>query len=83
VGRCVARRLAGRGGTRRATSTTLAEIKRNLRIFVWRFFKTSQFKRSLRAERAEGRQRRLAVAARRLARAERFGSHGLAGPISE
>jgi NAD+ synthase (glutamine-hydrolysing) len=25
---------------------TLAEIKRNLRIFVWRFFKTSQFKRS-------------------------------------
>ena len=34
----------GRHVQRRAF--TLAEIKRHLRTFVWRFFKTSQFKRS-------------------------------------
>ena len=34
------------GGTCSASAYTLAEIKRHLRTFLYRFFKTSQFKRS-------------------------------------
>ncbi len=80
VVRRLARQRAGRWPDETGTRNQydLAAIKRNLSIFLCRFFKTSQFKRSLRAERTEGRQRRLAVAARRLARTERLRGDRLA-----
>ncbi len=60
----------------------LATIRRWLEVFLYRFFKISQFKRSCAPNGPEGRLRRLAVAARRLARAQRLGSGGLAGGIA-
>ncbi len=57
----------------------LATIKRWLEVFLFRFFQISQFKRSAMPNGPEGGLGRLAVASRRLAGAERFRSHGLAG----
>ena len=62
-----------------ATQYAIGEIKRHLGTFVVPLLPVSQFKRSAHPERAQGRLGRLAVAARRLARAERRRSGGLAG----
>ena len=49
----------------------LPTIRKWLEVFLKRFFEFSQFKRSALAERAKGRIRRLAFAARRLAGTKR------------
>ena len=56
----------------------IGEIKDHLRTFLFRFFQTSQFKRSAHSQRAQGRFGRLALAARRLARALGQRGRGLA-----
>ncbi len=58
---------------------TLAEIKRHLRHLPAPLLQDQPVQALVRAERAEGRIGRLAVAARRLARAERFERCGVAG----
>ena len=55
----------------RRSAYDLATIRHWLEVFLRRFFAFSQFKRIGHAERAEGERGRLAVAARRLARAVR------------
>ena len=78
LGRRRARGVAGRlprGGA--AGSTTSPTIRRWMEVFVRRFF-ANQFKRSAIPNGPEGRRRRLAVAARRLADAVRRGGRRLA-----
>ena len=65
------RRLAARLPRRRAPAYALAEIRRWLEVFLQRFFGFAQFKRSAMPNGPEGRGRRLALPARRLARAVR------------
>ena len=73
---------AGSGRTtcrrRRGTPTTSPTIKHWLAVFLDRFFQHEPVQALGDAERAQGRLRRLALAARRLARAERRQRAGLA-----
>ena len=75
-----ARHLARASRRSAADEYDLAEIKAHLEIFLYRFFQLSQFKRSCIPNAPEGRLGRLALAARRLARAQRRRGHGLAEP---